>query len=476
MGSTGRRCWIARTAFAAVLLAAAGTPAPAGRGRAVAGPDDALVAAKKAAVTKLEEVATWCDAQRLFGARDRVFERILLLAPDHPRARAALKYTRENGARWVRRSPYTAPPDWNRGLVPKADERLNAAMEGYRHAVIASVSGEDVPLARRERALDGLVDLIPGDKVVRELRGDVLVGSKWKLPESVDGAKRRAELRGIAADARGAFLKAPPASERSPWTTALTAPGVALYSTLHASVGRQMLGDIVVADAVARDALGSVAERRNAQVLYVLEDRDQALALIARASKRPETDLAVARMVSGYWLADGAYVCYVHDPDLRTPACARAVNSGTIGAAMPAGADGFVTEGLGQRVLFLALGVHGPPFVTIEDTDLPGTDEDDPLPTNPREWMPRAARLLEGDGARRLEAILTARLNAMTTANVLVAYALAAYVLEARPDRLRPLVEGVAAASDAGKVVEEVFGGDVGSLAVRVRRYALECD
>ncbi|MFO0932564.1 MAG: hypothetical protein U1E39_07630 [Planctomycetota bacterium] len=460
------------------FLGVAGTGAGGG-GRALAAPDDAVTAARKGAIVRLEETATWCDRQRLFGARDRVLATILTLEPDHPRARSTLKYSRGPDGAWVRRSPYAAPPDWNRGLLPQVDERVAAALTGYRDAVIASVTGEDVPLARREQALDALVELLPADRVVRELRGDVLVGDRWRMPESVDGKRRRAELRAVAVAARRAFAARPPDDGSSGWTSALVASGIRMYSSMHATVLGDVLRDTEAAFALARVALERPPDAPLAvDTVYLLDDREQALKLIARASKDPVRDVAAARLVSGTWLGDKAFVSYMADPAVRGRACARAVVNGEILAAFPTADGGFVEEGIGQRLLYLALDAHGPPFVTIEGTDLPGADDDEgePLPTNPREWLPRAARVLQTDGARRLGAVISARLNAMTPANVLVAYALAAYLIEARPDRLRPFVEGLEATSDASKLVEEVLAGDLASLAVRVRRYCLESD
>ncbi|MBL9088246.1 MAG: hypothetical protein JNM10_13985 [Planctomycetia bacterium] len=430
-------------------------------------------------MSRLSDAATWCDRQRLFGSRDRVFARILALEPDHARARAGLKFSRDAGGRWVRRTPYTAPPDWNRGLVAQADEKIAAALAGYRDAVTASVAGDDVPLARRELALDALVDLLPDDRVVRELRGDVLDGGTWKMQESVDGARRRAELRAEAVAARRAFSARRPADGTGGWTSGLVASGIRLYSTLHATVVEDVLRDTVVADAVARAALVTPPDAgAPVRVLYVLDDREQALAFIARDAKNPAQAVAEARLVSGFWLDGESYVAYHADPVWRARACPRVAVDGELRRAFPRAVGGFVVEGVGQRLGYLALDAHGPPFVTIEGTDRPGADEDEsePLPKNPREWMPRAARVLQADGGRRLAVVLSARLNAMTPANVLAAYALAAYLLEARPDTLKPLVDALVESADAAKVVEDVLGGDLASLAVRVRRYALEND
>ena len=58
--------------------------------------------------------------------------------------------------------------------------------------------------------------------------------------------------------------------------------------------------------------------------------------------------------------------------------------------------------------------------------------------------------------------------------HALVGYALAAYLLEGRPDRLERFVETLVRTSDAAKTVEEVLSGDLPSLVGRLRRFCLE--
>lgn len=452
-------------------------PGPCGGRPAVAAPEDAVEAARSAAVTRLETLATWCDAQRLFGARDRVFERILVLAPNHARARSGLKFTRDRGGSWVRRDPYTPPPNWNKGLVAKADERLAAALVGYRDAVLAAADADGVPPAQRDEAVDALVDLLPDDATLRERRGDVRdEGGDWVLPETVEARKRREDLRHLARVTRRSLPTLGEAVERDGgWPTNLAAEGLSVRSTLALDVGYDLLTNALVGRAVARSVLGIPSDAKPAVTrLIAVGSREEGLETIRLNVKDPTTKLAEAQHVSGVWLSPGVVVAWETDAVVRRQGFARDAINGEIHTKFAGAFGGFVSEGIGQRLLFLATGDHGPAFVRVVGTDLPGTPDEEPLPPDARAWLPRAARLLETDGGRKVGAVLTARLNAMTPGNVLVGYALAAYLMEGRPEAFEAFVRALSTTTDAAKVVEETLAGDLGSLARRVRRFCLE--
>lgn len=465
-------------------LACAGGPAMLSPGAAGgprgahAGPVEDLASAEKAAVSRLEAVASWCDGQRLFGARDRVFERVLRLAPDHARARAVLKWTRDRaGAPWVRKAPYARPADWNKGLLPQVATRVADALAPLRAAGLAVADAEDLPLHRKEAALDLLADLLPEDAALHERRGDVRDGDRWVLPETAEARTVRARLRDVAEAAARSVDPSATRDRTSAWASAYRTAAIAVGSTDRADHAFGVLRAAVVARAVARAALGVPADRpADLKRLYTVTTREEAYDVVAKNTADPAASLAKAKLLGAIYLGPDAFLAYQDRPDVRRMACARAVVNEEVHARFSGGESGFVSEGLGQRLAFLALGEHGVPFVTVEGTDVPGADPDDedPLPAEPGAWLLRAARLLERDGERRLAGVLTARLNAMTPGNVLVAYALAAYLLEGRAADLGGFVLQLQTAGDAAKAVEDGLAGDVGSLVRRVRRFCLE--
>jgi hypothetical protein len=449
---------------AALLSLGPGGPARAGE------PDDPLAKARAAAVSRLETVATWADGQRVAGFRDEVFERILLLDPDHRRSRAALRYAKASkGAPWVQ-SAYRRPPNWNVGLLPEGERRLAAALGAYRDEVLAQVAEGDAE--RRERAQDDLLDLMPEDETLRRSLGHVRHRGTWVLPETVTGEETRAKhlararrLRQEAAAGIGPYLEGLAAG----WARAVR---VGSWRAVGSSTDdiESSLALAAAGDAFCGPIFGDDDEDR-VRELVILESREEARRFLAKAAPNLLRDVDA---VSGMPLGDGRFLSYHADRTRRRTSGLR----NAIGLHLPrekTASRGWISEGLGQRLCWYVAGQHGPSFVKLEGTDRGKTSEEDgPLPDDPTHWLPAAGRVLGTRGAERVTSVLTMSLNAMGRSDVLASYALSAYLLEARPDSLLDFCEASLRSHDAAKVIEETLGSDPGSLARRVRRYALE--
>lgn len=474
-GRWGRCAALALRGCLVLLAVVAGGPR-----RAAAG-DDGVAAARRMAIVKLEALASSCDGQRNYGTRDFVFERILRLEPDHARARAALKYARETPSDpWTRKKPYQRPADWNQGLAAQAAGKVAAALAGYRDAVLGSVDEPGVPPARREAALEALVELLPDDEGLHERRGDVRDGARWVLPETLTARKRRAELAEVAAKAKAEMPPLADTVETQPtWRTALFAGQLRLWSTQSAERSYEVLTDCLVARAATRHAIGLPADRLpGVEQIYVVVGLKAAIEVINLSVRDPAlraAKLAEAPQVAAVWLR-GAFLDYDLYLDTCRARCARAVSNGEVKDRFTNHEGMFLAECIGQRLVRLSLGVHSPSVIIVKGTELPDASGAPraAYPKDPKAWLPQAAELLAKDGERLLTTVLTARLNAVGVEHALVGYALAAYLLEGRPDLFERFVDTLERTSDPAKTVAEVLSADVPSLVTRLRRFCLE--
>lgn len=474
-GRWGRGAALALRGCLVLLAVVAGGPR-----RAAAG-DDGVAAARRMAIVKLEALASSCDGQRNYGTRDFVFERILRLEPDHARARAALKYARETPSDpWTRKKPYQRPADWNQGLAAQAAGKVAAALAGYRDAVLGSVDEPGVPPARREAALEALVELLPDDEGLHERRGDVRDGARWVLPETLTARKRRAELAEVAAKAKAEMPPLADTVETQPtWRTALFAGQLRLWSTQSAERSYEVLTDCLVARAATRHAIGLPADRLpGVEQIYVVVGLKAAIEVINLSVRDPAlraAKLAEAPQVAAVWLR-GAFLDYDLYLDTCRARCARAVSNGEVKDRFTNHEGMFLAECIGQRLVRLSLGVHSPSVIIVKGTELPDASGAPraAYPKDPKAWLPQAAELLAKDGERLLTTVLTARLNAVGVEHALVGYALAAYLLEGRPDLFERFVDTLERTSDPAKTVAEVLSADVPSLVTRLRRFCLE--
>jgi hypothetical protein len=446
--------------------------------------DDRVAVAKTAFVARLDDVASWCDTQRVFAVRDGVFRRILLLAPDHARARAALKYRRESKAGpsgpWVQASDYKEPIDWNKGLVPEAKQRLADAGAAYRQSVMDALSQAEkegaIKPARRDEAIERLVDVMPDDAELRRTHGDVESKGRWVLPETVDAVARRLELR--AAVERSAEAAAPITpdvkSVASGWTFAFAVGGRSVRGTVGSAEGATAAKTVRAVEAFCAEVLALKDPPKRPRAIVLVADRGQAKKFLRERSADAET-LATVDHVSSLWTKDSDLVIFNTDAEERRESVVRQLIDVYLDVRTVGVTRGWVSEGVGQRLMWHFLGRHGMPFLAFEGTDRP-TDERDaaPLPARGSPWLRAAYEATDRGGPAGFRLLFTRALNAFHSADALMAYGLGAYLLEARPDSFVSFLQAAGTLEGPDEVCQSALNVDADVLYWRVRRWLSE--
>ncbi len=441
--------------------------------------DEATRKVRARTIRKMESVIDWAKGRKISGFRHRVYERVLELDPDHRRARKILGYSRKSKSEpWVRSGRYRAPADWDKGMLPKAEARLAEALVGYRDGILELLdSHPDASSDRRGELLARLVDAMPDDAELRRSLGHVEHEGRWVLPETVDGEKYRATFRARVAQARQRLAREirPDAEALAiRWLMGYRTDRRRVYGTAERAIGRSTLLNMEVGAVACEPIFGVRKGDVRLKTTILLKSRDEARSLFERM--KDEEALRDMDAVGAMFLDSGEYIVYRKDTSRAPLGALRQVIDGEVERRFRGHERGWLTEGVGQRLTWLIAGERGPHFVNLEGTERLRDDstEGDTLPDDAAAWPGVAASLLERGGARRLVAVLTMRLNAMKPADVLVAYALAAYVLEARPDLFVSLAEASAQGDDAVAVIEETLGADPATVAWRIRRWLLE--
>jgi hypothetical protein len=462
-------------AIGLVLACSLSSPA---RADAVA---DGVTTAKKALVSQLESLATWCDGSKLAGERDRTFRLILTFEPDHARARAGLKYKRANAkSPWVQAADYREPPDWNKGLLAEAAKRRGDVAKKWLEAGRRSLDDASGPkaAAAREYYLETAIDLAPDEAEFRAARGDVQRDGRWLLAETVEGEKRRRELQEAVKRAAGTSqngLMDPDRIFNKNWKSAATAGKFNVYGRVAQKETESVAHHMEVTRAFVSGLLGAGGGEPAPTHVILFNNREDARAWIATKDQHkkhwPKIDA-----VSALWLNDTTYIAYWSSPLLRASGPVKSVTANEISMRFHGRNRGWVHEGLAQRLCWHLLGRHGPGTVDVSGTNQLDADDEaseTPLPNDVDRLGPAAATL-QRDPGRRMRALLTMNLNAIRLPDSLVAYALASYLLEARPESLRPFLEASMKHDDADTICDQALGVDAETLAWRVRRYAME--
>jgi len=126
-------------------------------------------------VAELEELANFCQKSRAYLERDRAYECLLVLVPDHKKARKTLGWAWDRKAgEWARRRKYRPPENNKPEPAREARERRDALLAGHRDRMLALLRDtEGVTLAQREAEIALLLRVNPDDPVLRDLNGEV---------------------------------------------------------------------------------------------------------------------------------------------------------------------------------------------------------------------------------------------------------------------------------------------------------------
>jgi hypothetical protein len=448
--------------------------------------EGARAAQVAALVHDLADLATWCQKGRLFAARNEVCELILAFDPDHATARRWLRYRRGADGGWTRRPHYHAPHDMVvRG--PEFGRRLGALRTRFADRTLAWIADAGRGPAARARALRQALRLAPGRRDLHEAAGEVPgPDGTWLLAETPASRTRRTALQ---AAARRALASVPeprrdrPTAEenatRLPFTVFFEGPRVRVGGTVPEDELREAYRRAAACFGLFEAAFpGAVPQVRRLEILLLQTagERDQ---LLDQHPRSRDDFRSWGRKLQSAWIP-GTSVVFAWNPKRtgRLEWCSRQV----LGALLRNGfgvrsRNGWAFEGFGLRLSHLLCGRRTTFFVrrsTYGEKGAHAGDLWDKLKAERARWRPQARTLLDSDRAPDLRLLLGKGVNTMDTEDLLVSYVLAAYALEARPDRAAAWLRAVGRGRPWAEALEAGLGLDAEGLRVRVRRWLQE--
>jgi hypothetical protein len=140
-------------------------------------------------VAELEAYAVWCGANELFLDRAQAMELILALDPGHAESRRTLGFRRV-GKEWV--APTKPKKVRNRSTQAEEEsiERRKAIAERLFHRVLPQLGDPDLRTKRVGELEEWVLKLDPDHPGVHERRGEVMRSGEWILRESALALER----------------------------------------------------------------------------------------------------------------------------------------------------------------------------------------------------------------------------------------------------------------------------------------------
>ncbi len=489
--------WMTTAAFLALVLGASApleTAAPAPVEEEAAAPADAAsgsfaedrAAAVAALVADLEELADWCNSEKLFLERDRVYELVLEFEPDHAGARKVLKYRRDRDGQWERSDSYREPV--NRGKTDLAEVAARRREVGARFSEaihgLLSEHRDDVARTDVEAAHADVLRVDPDDPATRAARGEVLDGEAWVLVETARGRTRRVELRTLVQDA----LNGAPEPKSAPVSPAERALGVEWSHVVETEDVRALTtGERVevvrvaqvnhAAGEVFRGVFGAETQLYDDYTIYLLVHGGEKEAFLERhPAVAPEQRESLMALVGSGIPGTANVAQWQDDPAARLDGIVRHTLGGLLrdeyGISIQ---HGWVWEGVGIYLTWRMLGTRLTWYVQPDDYQLDDGMSLRPLLHVPgSNWTNEAYKLLRSKRRPDLREVLGRTVTELRVQDMLVAYALAAYLLEGRPDEAPELLRRVGEGQEPDVAVREALGLSLDDLPDRLVRWLSE--
>lgn len=454
--------------------------------------DGRMAELERRLVWELENLAGECQKAKAFAQRNLTYEVLIGFDPDHSMARKTLghKKDRKSGTWEPPKRPRTAKaadPEIANPLGQKREALLN----GHVDAALALLDSQDLPVAALRRQEENLLALVPSHVELHKRLGEVLVGEGsdevWMLAESARALSTFETHKKL----RDRLEKAAPEPTEGTqsdlekdgqlgvtFKLVLQTDRVRCVSTLSKKETTKIC-KLAHATYTYLDAILKTERELGVGTLYLFEGKQATNEFISRY---PDLEPAQRKLFAGLlcaYLSHQAANSSSKNSDERLDGSLRmsiarhlAWTTGTYSK------HGWIAEGLGIYVTHQMCGTRLIYTKVAKDGSAAsqGADPLDRMKRAKADWLALALSTLESKKAPKLSFTLGRDVNKLTRGDVLVASALAAYVLEGcEPGVATRLFKRIGYEKiGSAQAIEEILGLDPPALKRRLIRWLKE--
>jgi hypothetical protein len=468
-----------RTAILLCLVPCLGGAAPLPVADAPARVAEDFEAARKKVRRQLAEglyaTGKWCHKKKWYEERDRLYGEAVEADPDHLKARKALGFERRRDGTWERRE--VPELERNRGRVDfeAIEERAAGVLEDWceeTHELLVEFS-DTATKEQRDAEYELILERFPEDEVAHKALGHVpgWKGRPWVSVEIRASYDRRKELKALVAKERktGSAMEdlEPRGFEQGlVWEAAGKNARARAFSRIGKEDVRVALEMAYAAQSLINDGCGIDVQLPEGLTFYLVEDNAQ---LVEVAVAHPESPAEGLETVGSFWLDWRSMVTWGEGTALRADAVARQTVSWLLRHKFKLSPkQGWAWEGLGLYLSFRVSGTRLRFFVRESDYT-GGPDRATDLRDPNSNWLRLAKGVLE-EQPPKMDFLLGKDVNGLTERDLLVAYALGAYLVEGHREKLPRILTRIVN-EPATKVLEEELGKDPEALTKELRKW-----
>ena len=399
-------------------------------------------------IAALATLAELCHTNKAYLQRDKAYEALLVLDPEHAVARKTLRYQKDRKTGLWSRRGYVAPKDTKGAFIDQAltqRAELDALYAAFMLDLIDEFAAELGPAPRRAE-LQALLASAPDDERTRAALGFVAVERQgqrhWVERTTVEAAARRYTIADAVEKARAAV----PALERGAARQSETEWGIPWAMVLQTDRAR-VLGvnrdgeaelEVITRHGhllwdVLRVLCGLRMRAPLDLAIYDVEDGAHKESLIAKHPRITDRQRELYPRLSSGWLGSAPHLAlWAPEAAIRVECATRQFTSWylTDGFGVQ-GKHGWITEGFGLYLSQLICGTRRT-FTVVQsryvDTTEPNFEHR--LGEPDADWFADSLTVLQAAPPTRLASTLGKDPNEMTRADIVLAYTLASYLIE----------------------------------------------
>ncbi|MCY2961171.1 MAG: hypothetical protein NTY35_13505 [Planctomycetota bacterium] len=475
-----------------VSAAEPGAPTRPGRGPGVA--DEVPVAGAQAGsveaqrlagraslVGRLDQLATWCNDKELFIERDRLWRKVLEIAPDDAAARKGLRYARNVDGSWKEPAPREVKNIGKKWLEELA-KRESEAFAPYGDVLLALARAPERAPAERDALVAEIRAMAPNHAGLHAWLGDVQLGDRWVMPETATAKERRGAIRAEAkrvmeVGAPIAPAQAGPAEAALgvTWKTILQGENVRVLSTGSEEETLRIARACEGAGALLTFALGSEMRYPAAYTVYVLGEAGEKEAFLAKLPDLSDAERTRLAALDGTGIPRSNNVAlFGKEPARRIDAAVRHTIGNILGLSLGVShKTAWAWEGIGQYLTRELVGTRLTWFVS-EAADPASAGLRGKLMTPESNWIQEAYDLLANGTAVPLDDLMLRDLDRLDVPGALTGYAFVAYLLEGQPAATLEFVTRSARGDDPAAITGEVLKRTPAELQERLVQWLAE--
>lgn len=411
------------------------------------------------------ELGAWCVKKHLFLARDELATVILVIEPDHEKARGWLKYRRARDGTWSRKEPHKAPKNRKPKNLPEFTAKRDAILEGLKPRVVAAIRDASPKLSHQQR-LDAVAHwrAILGEyDALLEQAGLVQHEGRWRSTDTVRSLKRR---KAIQAAAQNALAALPAIQDRTlpeaakaiqiPWKGGRGTKRIAAFGTVSSSLLDSSVRMVLATEDLMEAQLGGTFEVRDYFAWYLLGSKDHYRAIID-AHPGVSGDRTLLRDLTGAYVGHGQYVKFMETQGGAMDALISVTTKHLLALRYAEGRSnwmpGWVADGFALYNMTWLTGHH------LSFTVDFGRYGQDPLFKSlfksSTDWFAEARKLMLSKDPATLRLALGLKIGRLKPRDFLAAYAFVAWLHEARsPEEVDTLLRSLAGGHDVDKAFQ----------------------